>query len=261
MPSPFPGMDPYLEDPALWSDVHFRLIAATDRHLRPYLPPNYYSSLAERLYVEDVRSAISPDVTVLRVPRSEPLRGGTATLVADEPTVLLFNLEVREPYLEIRSVGSHEVVTVIELISPTNKSSAGRGRDEYRTKQDQVLASRANLVEIDLLRRARTVAYVPPGSQPSLPPYDYLISINRACARDRSEVYAFTLRDRLPRIRIPLREPDPDVVLDLPAAFNECYVEGAYPVRIDYRKAPREPLRPEDESWVDDLLRSAGLRG
>ncbi len=260
MPSPFPGMDPYLEDPALWPDVHFRLIAAIDRHLRPYLPPRYFSSLSERLYVEDVQNVISPDVTVLQVPRPAAERGGAATLVADEPTVLLFNLEVREPYLEIRSVGSHEVVTVLELISPTNKSSAGRGRAEYRAKQEQVLASRANLVEIDLLRRAPSVAHVPPGSLQSLPPLDYLISVNRASARDRAEVYSFTLRDRLPLIRIPLRSPDPDVVLDLPAAFSECYDEGAYPVRLDYRQPPREPLHLADEAWVNDLLRSTGLR-
>jgi hypothetical protein len=120
---------------------------------------------------------------------------------------------------------------VIEFISPANKYGAGHGREEYRDKQEQVLGSQASLVEIDLMRRDR--AHV--------------------------EVYDVTLRERLPRIPIPLREPDPDVVLDLPSIFAQCYDNGAYAVRVDYDQPPPEPFRPDDGAWADALLRDAGL--
>lgn len=262
MPSPFPGMDPYLEDPVLWQDLHSRLINAISDQLQPQLLPNYYANIGERLYVEDVRHSLYPDLTILKSPSSAstPRAGGTMTLVADEPTIFVFNLQHREPYLEIRAASTHEVVAVMEVISPANKSSSSRGREEYRAKQDRVLSSQAHLVEIDLLRRGATVAYVPPGDLLTLRRHDYLVSVNRAEARDQAEVYHFTVRDRFPRIKIPLRAPDQDVTLDLPAAFNTGYDRGAYLARVDYRNPPAEPLRREDEEWADALLREAGLR-
>lgn len=260
MPSPFPGMDPYLEDPALWPDVHFGLIASIRRRLQPQLAPRYYAHLGERLYIEDVRHALYPDVTVLRAPAPAPPERRGGTLVADEPVILPFSLQHREPFLEIRATSSHEVVTVIEVISPANKSSGGRGRDEYRQKQDRVMASQANLVELDLLRRGAPVVMAPPVELVTLKQYDYVVSVNRAAARDQAEVYAFTLRERLPRVRIPLRSPDPDVVLDLPAVLAECYEEGLYALRVDYRNPPGISLSPGDAPWAEGLLQAAGLR-
>lgn len=260
MPSPFPGMDPYLEDPTIWPDVHASLISAIKRQLQPRLVPHYYANIGERLYVEDVRQALYPDPTFLKSRAATRREGGTATLMADEPPIFAFDVRHREPYLEIRSARSHEVVTVLEIISPANKTNRGRGRDEYLEKQNRVLSSQAHLVEIDLLRRGPTVAYVPPGSLRTLERYDYLVSVNRAEARDQAEVYHFTVRQRFPRIDVPLRSPDPDVMLDLPAAFGDCYEEGAYYLQIDYRNPPTESLRREDEEWADTLLRDAGLR-
>ena len=101
----------------------------------------------------------------------------------------------------------------------------------------------------------------PPGELLTLPRFDYLACVSRAGDRRHVEVYAATLRERLPRIAIPLREPDPDVVLDLPSIFTQCYDNGAYAVRVDYEQPPPEPFRPEDEAWADALLRTAGLRG
>ncbi len=170
-------------------------------------------------------------------------------------------LRQRETFLEIRAVGSHDVVTVIEVITPANKYGAGHGRQEYREKQDQMLGSSASLVEIDLLRRGAPVVVAPPGHLLTLPRFDCLACVSRASDRRGVEVYAVSIRQRLPRIAIPLRDPDPDVVLDLPAVFAQVYDNGAYSTRVDYSQSPPEPFRPDDESWVDALLQSADLRG
>jgi hypothetical protein len=264
MASPFPGMDPNLEDHALWPGVHDRLIVYIGDTLQPLLLPRYFVEIVERIYFEDPRDVIYPDAVIRE--RRPPVpagtaRGGVMVLVADEPAVFVVETRIRETFLEIRAVGSREVVTVIELISPANKYGGGHGREEYRTKQDQVLGSKTSLVEIDLLRRGSPVVVAPPGELLTLPRFDYLASVSRFADRKRVEVYAVSLRQRLPRIAIPLREGDPDVVLDLPTVFTQCYANGAYAARIDYDQPPSEPFRPEDEAWADALLRDAGPRG
>ncbi len=261
MASPFPGMDPYLEDPAVWPGLHDRLIVYGSDALQPLLLPGYYVEIRERVYFEQSRDVIYPYATLHRRRPAPPRASSTGVVTADEPTVFRIETRQRESFLEIRSVGSREVVTVIEFISPANQYGAGQGREEYRDKQEQVLGSRASLVEIDLLRRGSPVVVAPPGELLTLPHFDYLACVSRAGSRSHVEVYAVTLRERLPRIAIPLREPDPDVVLDLPSIITHCYDNGAYAVRVDYDQPPPEPFRPEDEAWADALLRSAGLRG
>lgn len=260
MPSPFPGMDPYLEDPAVWPGVHDRLIIYIADALQPMLIPRYYVEVRERIYFTDLQDIIYPDITLLRRPSAPAApSGGVAILTADEPTILAIETRQRETFLEIRAVGSHEVVTVIEVISPSNK--AGGGREEYLRKQREVLDSTAHLVEIDLLRRGAPVVAAPADLLAAIPRYDYLACVRRATRPGRVAVYGVTVRERLPRLAIPLREPDADVVLDLPAIFARCYDNGAYTARIDYNRPPPEPLRPEDAEWADALLRASGLRG
>jgi hypothetical protein len=182
-----------------------------------------------------------------------------AVLAPDEPTILTVETRQRESFLEIRAAGSHEVVTVIEIISPTNRQ--GSGREEYLRKQGEVLDSKTHLAEIDLLRRGAPVVAAPVDMLMALPEYDYLVCVRRATYRGRVEVYSVTVCKRLPRVAIPLRAPDADVVLDLPSIFTRCYDNGAYATRIDYNQPPPEPLRPDDEAWADALLSAAGLRG
>jgi Protein of unknown function (DUF4058) len=260
MPCPFPGMDPYLEDPAVWPGLHDRLIVHAGDMLQPLVLPRYYVEIRERVYFEEPRDVIYPDATIreLRPVATQPV--GTAMLAPDAPVVLSVETRQREPFLEIRAMGSNEVVTVIEFISPANKHGGRKGRDEYRQKQEQVFHSRASLVEIDLLRRGTEIVLAPSAGIRSLPRFDYLACVNRASQRERFEVYAFPLRERLPLIAIPLRAPDPDVTMDLPAIFTRCYDNGAYRVRIDYNQPPSPPLRRDDEAWADTLLREAGLR-
>jgi hypothetical protein len=262
-------MDPYLEAPEHWRGVHHGLITYIRDDLQPLLRPHYRADMDERLVVSWVNLEsrdIYPDVFIRPtsglLPAWTDTGGGVAVaerevLVADEPLTLPRE-ELQEAFLKIRDVRNGEVVTIIEILSPTNKSEVGGGRSQYLEKQEEVLASNVNLVEIDLLRGGERTAALPP--KPLRVPYQYMVCVQRAARRDRVEVYPFTVRQRLPRVRIPLRPPDPDVVLDLPTLFTRCYDNGDYRTWIDYHAEPDPPLDPEDAAWADTLLREQGLR-
>jgi hypothetical protein len=151
-------------------------------------------------------------------------------------------------------ISSGAVVTIMEILSPPNK--VGVGRQEYLRKQEQILSSGSHLVEIDLLRTGEhTVAY----PKERLPrPYHYLACIKRAA--HGWAVYCIPLPRRLPRIGIPLRHPDPDIVLDVQALFDRCYESGGYDDFIDYRRAPTPPLALSDKEWADLWLKTHGKR-
>jgi hypothetical protein len=173
----------------------------------------------------------------------------------DEPLIAEAPLDVHEPYIEIIDLSSgKQVVTVIEALSPTNKY-AGPGQDLYLTKQRDVLESTAHLVEIDLLRAGPHVLAVPLSRIAPSGKYDYFVSVNRASRLRRIfETYPRTVRDRLPRVAIPLQEPDADVQLDLQAALEQTYRAGRYAERIDYSRPCEPPLSAEDRTWADELI-------
>jgi hypothetical protein len=256
----FPGMDPYLENPAVFPGIHGPMVVYLRDQLAPLLRPRYAASAGERVYIEGPQERpIVPDVW-LRRGRAEA--EGTAVLdspVADEPTVIeVPELEIREPYLEIldRESGMR-VVTVIELVSPTNKY-AGPGRAAYVAKQQEVRSSTTHLVEVDLLRYGPHVLAVPEAQVRGRFAYDYLVSVNRAVGpRSRFEVYPRTVRQPLPRVRVPLAGEDPDVKLDLRAALEQAYEAGSYGERIDYHAPCEPPLDREDQAWADELVRKA----
>ena len=264
MPSPFPGMDPYLEAPGYWPGLHDRLIIHIADDLQPLLQPSYYVEVGERIYFEQASHAAYPDATLHRVPdRSSGSSRGTAAVAvapADEPLIVPMAVHRRETFLEIRAAGAGEVVTVLEIVSPANKNPGGRGFEEYQKKQAEVLRSSANMVEIDLLRRGAMVVAVGSGGPPPLRPFDYIACVTRSARQDRCEVYVATVRDRLPRISIPLRDPDPDVVLDIPAIFTLCYDMAGYALRVDYSCPPQIALAADDEAWADAWLAAAGAR-
>lgn len=151
MPSPFPGMDPYLENPQTWPDLHQRLIAYSAEALQPQLRPKYIARIGERVELSSLRRGYIPDVLLIRSAPAvygEAVAGGL--LVADEPTTIaLLEEERRVPFLEIIHHPSGEVVTLIEVLSPANKT--GEDRLKYLRKQDDIRNSQVNLVEIDLL--------------------------------------------------------------------------------------------------------------
>lgn len=235
----FPGMDPYLEDGRLWSGVHSRLVIYIADALWPKLRPRYVAAVEERVYVEGPDRGIRPDVTVRE---TRPQRGGGGVAVlemeVDAPVKVRIPVEpIHETYIAILDLrAGQRIVTIIEVVSPTNKY-AGPGRESYLAKQHEVLTSDVHLVEIDLLRQGPHVLAVPESAARERTVYDYLTCVNRSEGmRDLFELYPSRLRDRLPRVRIPLADDDPDIALDIQAVLNQAYEAGSYLDIIDYAR-------------------------
>jgi hypothetical protein len=263
MPSPFPGMDPYLEDRDDWPDFHHRLIYNIAEALQPQLSPRYFARIEKRIYLAEDDELIVPDVLVAWKPRTAVRSGRSGVAVAvlepDEPLRAPRALEHRESYIEIRVPRSSEVVTVIEVLSPSNKR--GQGGEFYRARQNEVLAAGQNLVEIDLLRAGSHTIAGPRAEQTRAGRWDCVVSVVRYLKPTIADLYPFSLRDRLPRVAVPLQGQDADVILDLPSAFNRSHDGACYLDYLDYSPPPPVPLREEDAAWADALLREAGLRG
>jgi hypothetical protein len=258
----FPGMDPYLEDPLVWHGFHQCMAVYLADHLQPQIRPRYVARIGTRTFVQTLAEFDDrlPDVPVVR--RRPPARGGRS--MADAPALRFVHvpdLEITENYVEILDRESGlTVVTVIEILSPTNKY-AGAGRDSYLAKQAEVRRSTAGLVEIDLLRTGPSAVAVPEFIARAEGDYDYLVSVNRAGGlRQDFEIYPIGLRDRLPVIGIPLAKGDADARLDLQAVVAHTYDAGYYGETLPYDRPCRPPLDPEDQAWADELIRAAGLR-
>jgi hypothetical protein len=166
---------------------------------------------------------------------------------------------VRQGFIEIIDIKSgRRVVTVIELLSPSNKLR-GPGRRLYLKKQAELRKGGVSLVEINLNRTGRHVLTVPFDQIPNGHRTAYAACIRRGWSPRELEYYPIPLRERLPAIRIPLRRDDPDVALDLQALVDHCYEAAGYD-EIDYTEDPDPPLKPHDARWADALLREKGLR-
>ena len=266
MPSPFPGMDPYLEG-YLWPDFHHRLATEISRQLTPRLRPRYVARLDIYL-VEDTTPELEigilyPDVEVVTTRQTgepEPVpapeaEGAAAAVITPPPLTVpaLEPVEVRLVTVEIRDVARNELVTSIEILSPINKREPGLTK--YREKRERLRRAGVHVLEIDLLRRGQR-----PLPHPRIPETAYRITLTRAGA-NRVEVWPITLRDPLPVLPVPLRPPDHDVPLDLGAALNTVYDEAAYELSIDYTEPPPPPpLSVEDAAWLEIQLQAAGLR-
>ncbi len=258
MPSPFPGMDPWLEDPGGWLGVHNSIIAYLSDDLNAALAGRYVTRAQERVVGESpVNQArgIYPDLFLLER-RPGPRTGGTALAEPDAPIVVqAATAEFREAWLEIRDRTTRKLITVIELLSPSNKTMRGGGRKLYLKKQREVLASDVNLVEVDLLRGGTWTLAVPEEDARSAAPFDYLVSISRPRDRSRFEVHPILLPQRLPRIAVPLAGRDPDAVADLPSLIRRCYDRGQYRATIDYSRPPVPPLSLQQVKWASTVLR------
>lgn len=280
MPSPFPGMDPYLEAPDIWPDFHNALAGEVRALLNQTLPTPYYARLEMRPEVGIVdeggyRRRIVPDVSVVRRPRSPADGGGVAELDAPRTALSSKWIEVtvlaepiRHDFVEIRDpTRGHQLITLIEIVSPSNKRR-GQDRQAYLKKQHEVLESDANLIELDLLRDGERLlenldlkAHVE-GLQPAP---DYLVLVNRAWRRiDASRayhIYPVLLTDQLPVIPVPLRQGQEEIPLDLQYVVSRAYDSGPYRRgAIDYEHPPQPPLPAELSEWAEERLREAGLR-
>ncbi len=227
MPSPFPGMDPYLESEALWPTFHHQLVICLNQILLPGLVDRYRARVAQRCYHTEQ---------------------ALFTSVARE--------EHQEDYIEIRQRNDGRVVTLLEVVSPANKITP-EGRCAYLDKRREGKNVHANLVEIDLVLQGEpTLEY----SRDGLPDWDYAVTVTRSTQAERYEIYTATLQKRLPRFRLPLASDDKDTVLDLYTAFTRCYDQGGFASKIDYKRDPAAPLTEEDRRWVHDVLKQQKLR-
>lgn len=257
MPNPFPGMDPYLEGD-LWTSVHIDLSSEIARQLAPKVRPKYAVLSTRRVVLAPADDGTAdagqrfPDVGILT---SAPPPSSTAIATLTAPLILPVALPEPIPHvsIEIRDVTSRQLVTCIEVLSPTNK--IGPGREEYAGKRFQVLSSSAHLVEIDLLRAGMRF----PTGQP-LPPGPYFVFVSRAERRQEVGVWPIHLDGPLPVLPIPLMAGDPDVLLNLQQALATVYDILGYDELIDYRQPPRGPLTAAESTWVDERLRLAGRR-
>ena len=249
MPSPFPGMDPFLEDPHYWSDVHGRFINALSDQLGDLVSPHFVVRFESRVYVamadEVLLGQIIPDVYILNRPTAEAISAATASDSIVPPTVIepLYDPEIHERYIEIRDAATREIVTTLEILSPTNKLRGAPGRKSFEQKRQSVLASNTHWIEIDLLREGERPDEVAGKS-------DYYALLHRA-GHLTYDAWFFDLRDRMPTIAVPLRPPFADVALDLQAVFETTYMRAHYAESTDYTAPiPLPRLRPADEVWA-----------
>ncbi|WP_395092805.1 DUF4058 family protein [Armatimonas sp.] len=263
MPSPFPGMDPYLESPEFFHDVHILLIAQLTEILNTHLPEGFSARMEERVYVGS-DEPFDPDVAVLRLSSAPnvPTASGSVA-VATRPTSLprripLAVWEERLQHIEIVTArGRRRVVTAIEVLSPVNKR--GKGREQYLEKQRALLQSPVHLIEIDLLRGGQHSVAVDATLLHEETDWDYLVCLHRAGA-GVVECWDIRLPEMFPEIPIPLTTELPDFRIDLQAAFDTLYDKGPFRREVDYTAAPIPRLKGETATWAEQLLRAKKLR-
>jgi hypothetical protein len=220
-------MDPYLEDEAVWPGFHHQLVMSLYQILLPGLVDRYRARVNQRYYVNEQ---------------------ALFTSVVRE--------EHHEDYIEIRQRGDGRLVTLVDVVSPANKTTPA-GRDAYLVRRREGRTAAASLVEIDLvLQGLPTLDY----SREGLPDWDFAVTVTRSTQPERYEIYTSTLKKRLPRFRLPLAADDRDTVLDLQTVFTRCYEQGGFGTKIDYRRDPPTRLDDADRKWLDEHLKQQKLR-
>jgi Protein of unknown function (DUF4058) len=252
MASPFPGMNPYLEAPELWSEFHSRLIVAIADALDDLLSRQYRVAVEKRVYLseEDEQLLIGiPDIAVMgtQAETTPPLPNNQATAVIEPLTVELPTLEeVQERYLEIREGSTGTVITVLELLSPKNKRS-GEGRNAYLQKRQEVLRSATHLIEVDLLRAGE------PMPMRTVAQSSYRILISRSSLRPQAQLYGFNLRQPIPPIPIPLQPDVAEPLLDVQPLLHRVYDRARFELAIDYCAMPKPGVSAGDWEWIQIL--------
>lgn len=264
MPSPFPGMNPYLEQPEIWSQVHKWLTILIAQTLNPQLRPKYRVAIEERVYQTNDDSllvGIADDVVVQNYPiipiveTTNSINTAVATPTVKPVKITLPMTEtIKEWYLEVRQVETGAVITVIEILSPKNKRP-GEGRLKYETKRQKILSSLTHLVEIDLLRQGKPMAIN--GQEISS---DYRMIVSRSSERPQADLYAFNLQQQIPSFPLPLQPEDPEPIINLQDLLHNLYDQGSYDLAINYQTEPIPRLSTANAAWVDQILREQCLR-
>lgn len=258
MPSPFPGMDPYLEG-EMWQEFHERLANQISEQLLPWLKPKYVAFLAKRyvrsrpfptiMSIEAVTRPLYPDVPIVSRSGGVALApvaarlGLKAVSTAPREVVSPMGEEVPVLGLEIRDTANRRLVTAIDILSPVNK--LGEGAREYHERRQELLKTPTHLLEIDLIRRGHRIVV-----EGDLPPAPYYIYLSRFQRRPITEVWPVQLHEQLPVVPVPLLPPDPDVTLDLQAAIDACFELVGYENLLDYTQPPAPPLTADEAAWV-----------
>ncbi len=254
MKSPFPGMDLYLEQAGIWSEVHSDLIGGIRRFLTPILRPKYRVNIEQRNYlaVAPPDALIGEPDVVISVDNQSTVRVPVATTTANvEPLIgqLPATEEVKERYLKVRLVETKEVVTVIDVLSPANKR-AGEGRQQYEKKRTEILGSYTNFIEIDLLHAGKPLPMTVSEEN------HYRIIVSRARQRPSADFYLFSVRQPIPDIPLPLLRGDSEPAIALNQILHELYDQSGYDLDIDYRRMPPPPaFTKEDAAWVQETAR------
>jgi hypothetical protein len=273
--SPFPGMDPWLEP--YWESVHSRIVMAMCDQISARLPSGLFADVEVTVYVLDSgeeRGRPKPDVAVIRSGSTAAgsLHGATSA-VASPYMITIAAEPVRQTHVVIRALADDEpLVTAIELISPTNKKKR-LAREAYVAKRAAYYAAGANLLEVDLIRTGGHLIDLPMDDIPLELATAYKASVRRgrspadrddieaAASQIRAEYYPLPLRQSLPRISLPLRPTDTDLILDLQEPLDTAYRGGRYGQRIDYSRPPDPPLSPEDAAWAAERIAAADVQG
>jgi hypothetical protein len=220
-------MDPYLEDEKIWPVFHHHLMSCLYQVLLPGLVDRYRARVGERHYATEQALFTS----VMRE-------------------------EHQEEYVEIRQRSDGRLVTLLDMVSPANKTTQA-GRQAYLRKRGDALAAGANLVELDLVLQGQPLLDY---SREGLPDWSYAVTVTRATQPERHEIYTATLQKRLPKFRLPLASDDRDTVLDLHAAFSRCYDQANLAGKIDYHRDPATILSDENKAWLGQYLKQQKLR-
>ncbi len=258
MASPFPGMDPYLEHPGLWFDVHHRLITTLADTLGLQVRPRYVVRVGVRMYRETISTLElvgRPDVDLSRVVREQAVATYQPARPPQPRTVRVpLTDTIRQGYLQVRDPASGDVITAIDILSPTNKR-AGKNRRDYEEKRQAILDSSTHLVEIDLLRQ-----YPPMPFEGTDETAHYRILVSRSEKRPQADLYLFSVREPIPTFNLPLRPGDEEPLVDLNALLHHLYERAGYDLSIDYTLDAVPPLQGEYAVWAADFLREKGLR-
>jgi len=254
--NPFPGMNPYLEQPRLWPGVHNGLIAALQSSLGPQLPPQYRMEINER-YELDVgisaeREASRDIIPDLSVTTGRTISGSVLVKDPVEPSsgmLVSTPAPVRVTYLQVRQAPEDKVVTVVEVLSPTNKVP-GSGRADYIRKREDILASPVNLVEIDLLRGGEPMPLTTP-----VPPCHYRILVSREWSRPSARLFPFMVWDAIPIFPIPLVEGDGAIEAEIGPLLAAMHHTARYNLVAKYDNPPPGPvLEAEYGKWAEERI-------
>jgi len=258
MPSPFPGMNPWLERPALWPDVHDSLIMSLRGALAPLLRPKYFLSVQQRTVIAVVPPdphPIFPDLAVLELNKSS-LMSEESLAAFVEPLIVEIPVQetITEDYLEVVEVASQQVVTIIEILSPSNKRP-GEDRQAYISKREKIFRTPMNFVEIDLLRDWPPMPFT--FSQTNGHLSHYRILVKRNVSVRHALLYPFSVRDPIPVFPLPLQPGDVEPPVRLGAALKGIYDEYGYDLCLDYNHPSEPPLNDADAQWAAEIVRAA----